>query len=543
MSNSLAVRYNVGSNAGPNFGVLAPGSHEAQFFLGMPRSQAQLVQLGAHMNAQMGRGLETLKSIDGHARNHTFALNEISSQVAQIDRTFRQGFENVEAALDQVSNTLDRGFSTMAEAIFFLEASTAAHLTEIKTALGQVDDHLAELVHLTTFPREAESSELIAQGSLALATGNIDDAEAIFREAIEKNRTSFQGHMNMAFVMLHTDDAEAAITHFKKALDYAPQSEDGKPARSAAASLARAYFATENFLEAQETMALALKLHQKEGAEKRENEYEYGVYSALSGNQRSAIEIILKLCKQDPKFFAIATTDADLECIQDSLMAALNELARDTHEIATKLLNKKRGEISDFLEKIEYFRHRGADSRIAEFIRKAEGLLGKEDYSNSVEVSQVCEDLNTEIGVLDKAWRLYVAAESRARSKLDDARSRAEQLISYHQAFTVEKSMFDEGLARVEKLLKVGDIESVERAFTQAEDLVKATKGIDELYVSTWGIDRVSESMDSQKKLIAAMNAKIVETWRNPQGETIKARLGVFKKPFVRFIAWLRPRL
>lgn len=559
MSNELAMRYNVGSNAGPQFGVQAPGSPEAQFFIGMPRSVEEVVRLGGNLVAGQGRALDKLRSIDNHAQNNLYALNEIANQVQAIDSTFRQGFGDMTVAIedgfDALDNTLERGFeqievalnrgfNTMAEAIFFLEASTSAHLSEIKTALGQVDDKLARLVHLASFPRGTEARELIGQGTLALATGNIDDAEAIFCEALIKDRTNFQANTNMAFVMLHTGDAEGAISYSKKALDYAPKSKSGESVIFAARNLARTYFASEMFIEARKAMATALSLQKGESPEKNQNIYQFAVYSALSGEHDEAIDMLCNICQKEPKYFAIVAADADLRCIQDPLITTLNNMAAQMHHSATERWASVKSAFSGSQASVGFFDEGEAlKGKISENLINAEALLAREDYSGSAEALTISEDINKDINRLNKHWTRYLALHESTKRMFEETSRRAKELVdplkglvdiektisivSYRSIardrsirFDV-KTVLERDFNRVEMLLTQRSLKSLKNAEMLMGRLNEAFEQIPKFVSLRVSLDLHTRCHDALTDKIDALETRIADLWATPDKAAI----------------------
>lgn len=77
---------------------------------------------------------------------------------------------------------------------------------------------------------------------------------------METKRTSFEGHTNLAFVYLHKNDAEAAIDHFRKAADYAPNGVALKI--HALENLARAHFAAQDYPSARSVMRTVVRLRE-----------------------------------------------------------------------------------------------------------------------------------------------------------------------------------------------------------------------------------------------------------------------------------------
>lgn len=322
----------------------------------------------------------------------------------------------------------------MSDAIFHLEGTLCAELAEVKWVLGQIDTRLGELVHLVKFPRETEAKELVEDGVKALATRNLDDAEACLRNAVEAKRTSFQAHMNLAFVFLHKDKADLAITHFKKAADYAPATDRDGAQILAIENLARAYFAARNFAAARSVMERAVDLRKRHNTPSLHSDYQYATYCAQTGDPSSAIQIVVRLCKVQPTYFATASTDADFASIRAELLPALDDLARGEHQKATELLETAQGELEKSLKAATDHESIAPEvDAVKAAFAASRKWLGARNYSDSVRVVSACSNVSSILGVLPalpKLRRTLSAALDDEKHAGDDYRRATDEWSS-----------------------------------------------------------------------------------------------------------------
>jgi len=405
---SLVQRFAFGSN---DISMYMPGTPRHAFFIGMPQRVEESNNLSRQMIAGQKAALSHLQRV--HSDN-LMALNEIERQISSI------------------GSTIEKGFSQMSDAIFHLEDVLCAELTEVKWILGQMDQKFAELIHLVKFPRETEARELIEDGVKALATGNLDDAERWLKRAVEM-KPLFQAHMNLAFVFMHEEDAERAIAHFKKAADYAPESEADEARILALESLARAYFAAEDFGSARRVMDQALGLRRSSRKPSSHSNYRYATYCALTDDAEAAISLVITLCRKQPTYFAAAATDEDFAPVRAQLMDALDELARSENAKARDALEQAERDLAASLSTL------GASTEVQEEVEKFRSVLNSsrawldaDNYSDSVRALAACEAVSELSALLPKLSRLRQelpqvrTEEEKAQKEYDKARERLE---------------------------------------------------------------------------------------------------------------------
>lgn len=311
---SLVGRFVAGSNA-----IQISSPDLRAIFTGMGQDLKQANELGRRLVTVHSDVLDHLQ--DAHAEK-MMAINEIRWQ------------------LDEISSVVTAGFDQVSNAIVHFETALWAELAGIKWVLGQMDGKLGELVHLVKFPRETQARELVEDGVKALATGNLDDAEYCLTQAVKTKRTSFQSHMNLGFLFLEKERADNAITHFKKACDYAPHTDAEAARIFAIETLARTHFAARQYPQARSVMEQALALRSQHRQPSQRSDYLYAVYCAQATEASKAVSLVVELCRTEPRFFGIAATDVDLEPIQQPLMESLNDLATREHHEGTRLLSE-----------------------------------------------------------------------------------------------------------------------------------------------------------------------------------------------------------
>jgi len=313
MSSSLVGRFIAGSNGGlvtPPFGVR---------FTKLSPSDNRLVEQ-LHLSVL-------------HA--HSEIYNQIRTGFS-LSTTL---LASIGDYLDSLDKDINRGFETVTYAVEHLEESLCAELSQIRWVLGNIDEKLGTLIHLTAFPRETESREIIMDGLNFLSVGYLEDAEKCFRAALERKPWNFDGEYSLAFVYLANDQVDKSIDHFNRAVACAPIGKDGALKIMSLESLARAYFAGSDPERAMRTMEEALALRALQGTESARSNYLCAVYSANAGNGSSALDTIIGLCRTNPRYIPLAATDADLEPIREQLLIELDTLVQDARDAACTAYN------------------------------------------------------------------------------------------------------------------------------------------------------------------------------------------------------------
>lgn len=364
---SLVDRFAIGSN---DISWHVPFTPQRDFFLGIPERQRHLVALAKQQVTVQKR---VFGELEKQNIENNFALNEIGFQI-----------ENLADGIDHLGGRFE-------DTISFLEQSLVSELSEIKWVLGQLDKKLAEAIHLIKYPRNTEARELVEDGVVALSRGYFDDAQLCFKRALDKKVTDFQAHTNMGFVFLHKEDANHAIEHFRKAVDYAPESPHDETRIYAFETLARAYYATKDFVSAQKVASKAIELRETQELESDNSEYRYATYCILSGNDRAGLAIIERLCREKPQYFAISSTDPDLKRNQTELLQLLDQLAigaykeaRGTFEEAKKFLYDLEANTKQFGDWVLPER-----KELQRSLSFSEQLLGCKTYSTSRQSNRI----------------------------------------------------------------------------------------------------------------------------------------------------------
>ncbi len=318
---SLTERFAFGYEVRPN---RRPGAPTYEFFIGMPRNVENLKEMGQ----QLLEGQKTAyqEICQAHGENKA-ALDQLSWDLQSVERT------------------LETGFSSVVSAVQFLERSMGAELAEMKWVLSQIDSRFAELIHLVKFPRETEAVELLGDGIKALSKGNIEHAQVLLTEAEHKKLTNFQIQVNLGFVYLHNEDATNALTHFRYAVDYAPEPDRDLPTSIFVREcLARAYYASEGYFQACAVMREAVDLRRRGNLRKPEAEYQLAVYTAMSGDSDSAFQMLIAICESEPSFWSVATKDEDLSAIRSRIIEHLDQfLTKHTEDARRVIVDAREG--------------------------------------------------------------------------------------------------------------------------------------------------------------------------------------------------------
>jgi tetratricopeptide (TPR) repeat protein len=318
----LAERFAFGSNLNRLSGTW--GGEQA-FFIEMPRN------------------VEGLRRVNGEILE---SLERANDELGAQGRERRSAFGEITRQIDDIRDTLAGGFDEVSTAILRLEDVMAYQLSEIRMVLGQIDDHLGALVRLVKFPRETEAAELVGDGLKAMIAGNWDDAEACFTSAIQRKRTHFQAHANLAFVYLRLGMGDAAVNHFQKACDYVPDECEPQVKHLAHKNLARALFATYKYEKAVAAIERSIAMLERPEDVDPQTRYAYVVYLALAGSTVKAMTELRLLCNNHPRFFAIAYIDKDLEPLRVHVVDVLDDLASEECRLAKADLGETRHQLA-----------------------------------------------------------------------------------------------------------------------------------------------------------------------------------------------------
>jgi tetratricopeptide (TPR) repeat protein len=305
-----------------------------------------------------------------------FRLNEIEYQIQDLAAVSRQGFTDVVSVVDHLERTI------------------GMHLSDIKATLGQMDDKLAAIFHVTAFRRHAESQELIFQGLAALKTNHLDDAEDILREAVKLEKTNCQARLNYAELFIQKGDLESATEQLKKAVDYADYAKDAESKIQANENLARAFYVARDFCSAQKTMKTALDTRKEAARDTASSHYLYAKYCYLAGDSKTALEEIQEAIKRDAAFYKTVWSDSDFDGMRNFINGALESLARNTFEESCAKIEVEKDRFLRLSERIqqEYAAQlENLANAIGNWLKKAEAQLKKKTYSNSLAAREIAD--------------------------------------------------------------------------------------------------------------------------------------------------------
>jgi hypothetical protein len=135
-----------------NFAKLPDWSPEADFFLGVPARQRELVKLA---EVQVGLARETIKRLE-HKSDETSAA--IRAEVSALS--------------DSLAAAISQGAEAVAQAVDLLGDRLSAELVEIRWELQQIQTLNTQILEVLKSPRGSEAAELIQQGVRNLVNDN-----------------------------------------------------------------------------------------------------------------------------------------------------------------------------------------------------------------------------------------------------------------------------------------------------------------------------------------------------------------------------------
>lgn len=392
MEHDLSNRFVFGSN---NIDIFTPGTPAHDFFLGIPHRQKVLVNLA---RAQ-------ITSLEAAARAH-------ESSNALIAGELRHLSSHLDLTISGLSGDIQMVGEDIVDAVRELEGSMLAALGELHWTLQQIEGQLSEVILLLKNKRKTEAQELLEQALQNLKHGFYEEAKDRLLEALRFDNTDYQVHRNLGFVFLHADDTLQTLTHFEKALAFAP---DQSAKTDSMADLARAHYAAGDYRMAYAVQrdVLSIAKPTSGGFDKRLGKLHYNgsVYAALAGETRAVIPQLTSALRLNPDLLALAAVDRDFMDVRSHVDQFLEQQLKGTLEEAEEALagltrlrrsfkfaldNPLSGRIDRRLSAIETSFNQAGHRGLLKIIRKAPSLKAalqmlKEDAAIAAEIQRTRE--------------------------------------------------------------------------------------------------------------------------------------------------------
>jgi tetratricopeptide (TPR) repeat protein len=186
MAPSLISRFTFGNSEWP-----AAFTPEYEIFNEMPAQQRELLQLGRRQIAAQREAASRIASSNLSvarivARELESSSEQIEMVVGDLSTTFTDSFESMSGRFDN--------------AIRRLEERTCGLLEELIWQVAQLRGPLLDILKVLQESRSNEARQLVAQGVRCYETGEYQDAEELFQNALKEDRTYYQALMYIGYI-------------------------------------------------------------------------------------------------------------------------------------------------------------------------------------------------------------------------------------------------------------------------------------------------------------------------------------------------------
>lgn len=390
MSRSLIDRYSFGHS-----GFIAPFSAEAEIVFETPRRERQMISLARQqIEAQNAAGHKISKSNIVGAQ---IIAAEIAQQTQALDRTMNQ-------VGDRISGSISIAADQLSDAIDYLGDRLCLELSEIKWQLAQQNKTLEGILEVLYKSRNNEARQLVQQGVRHYVNDEFEEAEERFNLALSFDTTDYQLLMNLAYIEIHKENTSGAFTFFKKAISL-PESLDAISKARTLWATARLFYAQKDFFKACYYAEQALKYDNQNYPREL---YTIGVYTALAGNVRSALDYIERAISLDNLFFSKAAVDPELLIIKTEIIELLGRLSNDASTSALTSLHKVENITAQFKIPPELKISNNHIISFSEHLGKVKSYLKNPSYSECLQCIQSLNDLKKTIPEIKQIYSLEI---------------------------------------------------------------------------------------------------------------------------------------
>jgi tetratricopeptide (TPR) repeat protein len=400
LTDTLARRYTYG-----NFADLSTIGSEADFFLGIPARQREMLTLA---KVQVLEQREATKAIiESNIAGANAICRELGIQTERLEHAIQTGSEAVTTAIGDLGEMI------------------AGELGEIRWELVQLRAVSEQILAVLRQPRSTEARELLNQGIRNLVNDKLEQAEERFNLALRLDNTDYQILMNLSAVELRKGDALRALGFVHDALTL-PTNLDTQARADALWHLARIHYAAHDyakaFQHAQQSTAILSTPRRI---------LQLGVYAILDGNVQEGFSLIARAVRQDPRLFAVAASTPDLASHQPDSFRLLGALSSEALTELQDLLKKLKPTV-DGLRDLTAVSARHLDRFRARFETATqssqEGSYSEwRQAAQTLSTLQVIPDLLRNLNQAAVELTQTQQAESAARQQLAQARLRAEK--------------------------------------------------------------------------------------------------------------------
>jgi len=397
LTDTLVHRYTYG-----NFAALPIFGPEADFLLGIPARQRELVSLARAQMLQQKR--TTWAVFEKNVAAAASICRELSIQTEHLEQAIAGGAEAIALAIEDLGDRI------------------AGELGEIRWELVQLRALSEQMLAVLRRPRSTEARELLDQGVRNLVNDKVEQAEERFNLALRLDNTDYQILMNLSAVELRKGNALRAVAFVHDALTL-PQNLDVQARADALWHLARIHYAIHEYPKAFERARQSTTL-----VSTPRRVLQLGVYAILGDMLTEGLYLVEAAVRQDPRLFSVAASTPDLTEHQRDCLNLLEKLSTE----ALSALQKGCQELGLAADEVGKLR-RIPPGHAARFRARLEAVLLTSRGGSYSECREALRTLSALEDVPDLFRRLDRSAlefsqsqqtEFLAKSKLDIARQR-----------------------------------------------------------------------------------------------------------------------
>lgn len=252
-------------------------------------------------------------SIDEQTRQNAENARVLQTTIKESSEAVRREVSNVAGAVRQTTEAVNDLSSQIAQ----LEWLQAEHNSTLRQVLETIRERRAN-----------ECRQLVEQGEKNLRAGFLSDAEERFRLALKYDNTDYPTHQNLGLTLVALGRLDEALEHFTKALAFPPKGNARSTAffvSRAATHAARVLYAKGNYAGAQAFLQKALD----GDGDNAKNWYDLGVVRTYRGDNNGALDALTHAFRGNVHFAGAALSDTELEAIRPAIETlVLNQTER-----------------------------------------------------------------------------------------------------------------------------------------------------------------------------------------------------------------------
>jgi tetratricopeptide (TPR) repeat protein len=259
------------------------------------------------------------------------ALDDLAAIAGSVndDATLNDLVGLQQEAFAKLQETAAQGLSQVATAVEWAFAPAAWQIQQQTEAWKRLD-------HTPPAPNDTRANELRLTAEARRRKGVLEDAEDLYRQSLELNRLDYRTYVGLAWVLLQSNQFDAARTILERSLPHAPAVE-GHDASGLAhwksyalRLIGRILVCKSEYTLAADALEEAVDLSPNYG----EGWYDHAQYCSLFGHQASCIRSLTRAVKCNSLYWQLARKQG---AFANAAMEVRKLLARLRDELAREL--------------------------------------------------------------------------------------------------------------------------------------------------------------------------------------------------------------